>query len=110
MAAKGRGGEVEMSREVARRDDGGGHLRLEDEHATGTKAVVHSFEQALDTIVAPIEVDPFGCTEAHDDRVGGVGISSLHKIFPSETAVVRERKRINVAALPRVSAVFGNLD
>jgi hypothetical protein len=89
---------------------GGADLGLEDEQATGSQAAVDALEQALDAVVTPVEVNPLCSAQAHYDRVGGVGVGIIYEVFPSETAVVRERERVNVAALPHVSAIFGNLD
>ncbi len=73
----------------------GGHLRFKYEHTAGGKAVKHAFEQALDAVIAPVEVNPLRGAEAHDDRVGGVGFGRLNEVFPPKTTIVRKDKRVN---------------
>lgn len=41
-------------------------LRLQDEHASRAEMSVDSFEEPLQATVSPVQVNPFGNTQAHD--------------------------------------------
>jgi hypothetical protein len=56
-------------------------------------------EEALDTIIAPVEVNPFCCAETHDHRVCGISVSSINKIFSPKTTIKRKHERIDSSAL-----------
>jgi hypothetical protein len=96
-------GGIEMLAETVLEKDGKCRtdLGFKNKNATGGEAVMHALEEALDAVVAPIEVDPLGRTQAHDDRVCGVGFGSFYKIFAPEPAIVGEGKRVHLVAAAR---------
>jgi len=44
-------------------------LRLQDEDAPGAEVAVDPLEEPLEAAVAPVQVDPLGDAQAHDDVI-----------------------------------------
>ncbi len=98
----------------------GADLGFKNKDASRRQAIIGAFEEALDALIAPVEVYPLRCAQAHYDRIHGVGIGRFYKIFPSEPAVVRESERIYLLVATRhlpfhgrghsTAAVFGQMN
>ncbi len=70
----------------------GERLRLNNEHASGSKVKVHLTEESLNSLISPVEMNPFGQTQRQNDIILGLLVIQS-RVTGGNIVTLREKER-----------------